>query len=82
MFYDFQLTKAVRLGMKESIEKANDGKEDYLKATQYMFKTVSKIFIKTVSHLLSDPTIVYVMSSALSFRALLLLMCHFKVKLN
>lgn len=34
-----ELTKAVRLGMKESIEKANAGQEDYLKATQYMFKT-------------------------------------------
>ncbi|XP_045209470.2 tetraspanin-7-like [Mercenaria mercenaria] len=34
-----EMTKAVRLGMKESIEKANEGKDDYLKATQYMFKT-------------------------------------------
>lgn len=34
-----ELTKAVRLGMKESITKAREGRDDYLKATQYLFKT-------------------------------------------
>jgi len=37
-----QFEKALRLGMEEGIQKANEGKTDYKKGTEYLFNTVSR----------------------------------------